>query len=562
MLKRWIDRWRSAGARPPAAPSPAAASADAERLYLEAAQALADGRIDQAERAVEAALALRHDFAEALLLQGLVHKRHGRLDDAADSLLLAQHYRPQLAEVAFQLGLIASAQGRAAEAEQHLRQAVAADSRHSRARNALGAVLFKAGALAEAAACFRGALDIDPDYAQAHSNLGCLLLTRLDEWEAGAQHIETAWRLEPSNQDVMCNWAMLQQQRGRLEESAALWTRLAEGEDADKARLNRALVLLKQGNFARGWDDYEARKRTESEYVPRHLPFAEWTGESLAGRTILVHAEQGLGDQIMFASCLPDLARTAGHCVVEVSARLEPLFRRSFPEATVVSAEDVAAGDGWRERTPAVDCQVAIGSLPQRFRRAHADFPRHSGYLRADPVRVEAWRRRLAGLPGGRGIGISWRGGTAHSRRSLRSVPLAQWLPVFAVAGCDFVSLQYTDCGAELDALAKAHGVRVHHWQEAIDDYDETAALASALDLVISVQTAAAHLCGALGRPAWVLVPAVAEWRYLESGDAMPWYPSVRLWRQRDAGGWAPVMAHVADALERRVQAPGRGAAC
>ena len=362
----------------------------------------------------------------------------------------------------------------------------------------------------------------------------------------------------------MCNWAGLLQHRGQLAEAIALWTQLADkgGEDAENAQLNRALVLLKQGVFARGWLDYEARKRTPSEYRPRNFPYAEWNDEPLDGRAILVHAEQGIGDQIMFASCIPDLMQRASHCVVECEPKLEAIFRRSFHTATVTCAQKDASGRDVLAEAPAIDYQVALGSLPLRFRSTSTDFPRHEGYLRADPAKVAAWRRRLEELPASRRIGISWRGGVQRTRQAVRSLPLAELLPILKCAQTVFVSLQYTDCAAELAEVERDLGIRIWHWQEAIDDYDETAALVCALDLVISVQTSIVHLSGALGRPVWVMVPSVAEWRYLDRGEQMPWYPSVRIWRQDRLGEWQPVVERVAAALRssdavRRVRQAG-----
>jgi Flp pilus assembly protein TadD len=551
-LKRFVMRIRTGGADAAAAPAADGARAAAERLYIEGAQHMAAGRLPEAEASLSRALELRHDHAEALLLQGLVLKSLGRCEDAGDSFMLAVHFKPSLAEAHLQLGLIAWAEGRRPEAERCFRSAVAADTGHAKAHNALGVVLSKSGSFAQAEDGFRRAIAIEPGYAQALSNLGCLLATRLDRWEEGATHIEAAWRLEPSNQDVLTNWALLLQHRGRLAESLAVWSGLVEdGSDVEKARLNRGLILLIQGDFARGWDEYEARKRTESEYVPRNFAFPEWKGEPLAGRTVLVHAEQGVGDQIMFASCLPDLLRLAGHCVVECDAKLERLFRRSFSEAAIVSAGEVSAGAQWMEKVPQIDCHVAIGTLPLHFRRSAAAFPQHGGYLRADPGKVVAWRRRLDLLPGRFKVGISWRGGTLQSRRSLRSIPLREWLPIVTQGGFDWVSLQYTDCREELADLQREHGVGIHHWQEAIDDYEETAALAAAVDLIIAVDNTMAHLAGALGRPAYLLLPMSPDWRWLSQGEAVPWYPSVRAFRQARGEGWAPVIAAVATEIAR-----------
>jgi hypothetical protein len=260
-----------------------------------------------------------------------------------------------------------------------------------------------------------------------------------------------------------------------------------------------------------------------------------------------VYGEQGLGDEIMFASCVPDAIRDVGHCVIECAPKLEPLFRRSFPAATVYAATDGTVPGPVRER--GIDCEVPAGSLPLYYRSTVQAFPAHTGYLKADPERIERWRARLESLGGaGFNIGISWRGGSHKTRRPLRSVALDRWGPILQVPGTNLVSLQYDAVPDELAELDR-QGITLTHWPDAISDYEETAALVSAVDLVISVCTAVIHLGGALGRPVWVMAPYSPEWRYGFSGTAMPWYPAVRVYRQPQFGAWDPVIADVAVAL-------------
>ncbi len=250
----------------------------------------------------------------------------------------------------------------------------------------------------------------------------------------------------------------------------------------------------------------------------------------------------------MFASCLPDVVAASAQCVIECSRKLETLIRRSFPAATVYAANP--DGSPPRERPgPGIDVQCPIGSLPLYFRRERADFPRHRGYLQADGELVAAWRERLAALGPGLKVGISWQGGTHKSRRPVRSLPLAQWLPILQVKDVHFVDLQYTDCRTELAELTAASGVRVHSWDEVRADYEQTAAVVTALDLIVSVCTAVIHLGGALGRPVWVMAPFSPEWRYGIAGDEMPWYPSVRIFRQPAYGEWDAVIGTVAQCL-------------
>jgi hypothetical protein len=199
--------------------------------------------------------------------------------------------------------------------------------------------------------------------------------------------------------------------------------------------------------------------------------------------------------------------------------------------------------------TADIDCEVPVGSLPLYFRRQVADFPRHRGYLQADCARVEYWKQRLASLGAGIKVGISWRGGSLQTRSPLRSIPLEQSLPILRAGGAQFVSLQYDASGNELDRFRTDCGIEVRHWPDAIADYDETAALVSALDLTISVCTAVIHLGGALGQPVWVMAPHSPEWRYGFAGETMPWYPSVRIFRQPAFGEWTPVVDKVAKLL-------------
>jgi hypothetical protein len=321
----------------------------------------------------------------------------------------------------------------------------------------------------------------------------------------------------------------------------------------------RAVARLKHGDFGGRWDEYESRFASPLA-TRRPYAFPPWDGTPLGEGALLVYGEQGLGDQIMFASCLPDLRRQTPNCVIECDPRLGGLFARSFPGARVVTAAQSDAAPAWLAEPGwvrgAIRAQIPVGSLPRRFRRSATDFPRHAGYLRADPARVERWRARLAAYGTNPKIGVAWRGGTATSRRSLRSLELDELAPVLASAPATWVSLQYTDCRTEIAATERRHGVTVHHWEEAIDDYEETAALVAALDSVVTVCTAVAHLSGALGQRALVMVPYAAEWRYGAAGEAMLWYPSVRLLRQPAPGAWVDLLEHVKNelfALERPV---------
>jgi hypothetical protein len=336
----------------------------------------------------------------------------------------------------------------------------------------------------------------------------------------------------------------------RLEVAHSAYQRALEVKpDYVQAKWRCSVIALLKGEFDRAWADYELRHLSEDR-PQRHFQQARWRGESLAGKTLLVHAEQGLGDEILFASCLPDVLALAQHCVIDCHPKVAPIFRRSFPAATVHGGYQTQDAS-WLEDFPRPDYQIAVGSLCQLLRNHPGDFPLHAGYLRADPHKAAAWKARLDAMGPELKVGLSWQGGTQLSRGGLRSLTLQQLLPVLQVQGVEFVDLQYTDSTLERGEIEQHHGIRVAHWQEAIDDYDETAALIVALDLTLSVCTSVVDLAGALGRPVWVMTPFSPDWRFGCAGERMAWYPAAKLFRQQRRGEWGPVIAAIAGDLVR-----------
>lgn len=549
LLKGWFAGRRKGSVDQPRASSSAVTDvSEADRWCLEAAEHLARGRLAEAEQAVTRALQSRHDHAEALIVQGAIFMKQERLEDAADSFMLAAHFKPELAEAHHQLGVIAAVQGRVDDAESFFRRAIRKDPLHAKAHNSLGALLSEQGELEGAVACFRRAVAIRPDFAPAHSNLGSLLITKLDLFDEGEKHIEEAIRLAPDSPDAQCNWAMLLQYRGQYREALARWTELLDTGslvDDAKARLDRAMIFLLLEDFDAGWEEYEKRFAADRK-AARDFGLPEWNGEPLTGKSILVFAEQGLGDEIMFASCLPDLIAIAGHVIVECNDRLATLFRRSFPEATVHGGRKEDSAD-WLSQFIPVDYQVPIGSLPRRFRRSPSAFPGQYPYLKADVERIDYWRRRLREEGKGLAMGISWRGGTASTRSNARSVPvdlLGEILP----KNVTWVSLQHG-----VDPLPAALSW-VRSFPGITQDLDDLASLMGALDLVVSVDNTNVHLAGALGRPVWVIISNRPEWRYGASGDRMPWYPSSKLYRRDQNEDWDAVLGRLASGLDEFIK--------
>jgi Flp pilus assembly protein TadD len=464
-------------------------------------------------------LKFRHDDADAHNNLGLCYLETGRREDAVDAFVLATHFRPDFPQAFYHLALAA----------------------------------LQERDIAEAVRCLKRALELSPDFAVACNSLGYVFTHQTGDFEQGAALIRKALALNPADPDILCNYGAVLAQEGRAEEALAVCDELlASHPQMHEARLNRALALLKRGHFDVAWPDYEARKFARGNYIPRALPFPEWRGESLGGKKLLIYAEQGLGDQIMFASCVPDVLKLADACLIECAPSLVPLFARSFAGATVVAQTQDDANLARTAQAAADTHQVAMGSLPAQFRQRRADFPDHAGYLRADPARIAYWKNRLDALGPGLKAGISWAGGTPATRSASRSMQLVDWTPIFGQRRCHFVNLQYGNAATELRALLGKREVSIHDWRDAIENFDETAALVAALDLVITVQTALVHLAGALGKPTWVMLQAASEWRYGEQDESMPWYPGVRLFRQSRPGDWQSVVASVARDLAQR----------
>lgn len=464
---------------------------------------------------------------------------------AARAFYEAAHRRdPDDAAIAFRLGVIYGSGGFPAEAEPLLARAARARPADVEVVNAQAAVAWLQADWARARQHFLAALELAPRNATVLANFG-LCLHDAGAFAEAAGVLARALAYEPTHLDALVNLALVRLDLGDDAGVADCLERaLALAPDHAEARFLRAQWLLRQGRFAEGWREFEFRLRCRDGRCVELPGVARWDGSPHGGRVVIC-AEQGLGDQIMFASRLPAALARAPHCDLECDPRLVRLFERSFP-AVRVHAQLPTFARPWALATPDLR-QVHIGSLPLLSGAATPTRP-HS-YLRADPVRVDHWRGRLQALGPGLKVGIAWRGGVPRTRQALRSIPLPQWLPLLDLPGVRFVGLQHGACEEDYRELAARSAVRIAHWQAAIDDLDETAALVTALDAVVCVCSTLVHLGGALGARVLVAVPASPEWRYRDAGDTMPWYPAVRLFRQARAGDWQTALTAVADEL-------------
>ncbi len=507
-----------------------------------------------AQASFRRAVAIKHDYTEALAADGHVSFLLGQFEDARDAFELALAFDPRCVAALIGLARLCRETGANQQAAEHLRRALDIAPGNAEAYFEYGRVLNASGDTPGALAAYRRAVECKGDYVVALVNLGLLYLGQIGDARQAQQLFERAAALEPHSVGIQANLGLALQEQGKFKEALAHYDALiARRPQEIEYRWNRAIALLTQGDLERGWEDYELRHVRGGRDVRRHLPFPEWDGSNAAAHHILVYAEQGVGDEIMFASCVPDLLRLGANVVLECDKRLATLFQRSLSAAKVCGASRNAVNRDWLAAYPQIDRQIATGSLPRFFRKRAAEFPQHNGYLVADPLRKAQWQARLANRDRFVNVGLSWRGGTRGTRAELRSLAFEACLPWLALPRCRFVILERGDQAAALSAAGK--GADLRHWPEALEDLDEMAALIAALDLVVTVQNTTAHLSGALGQRAWVLLPQPAEWRYGWDGAAMPWYPSMQLFRQPTAGEWRPVIAAIGSALTRFTQA-------
>ncbi len=492
---------------------------------------LRQGNPDGALPSLQRAIALKPDDAEAHAELGSALKARGRLDEAVAACQRAIALSPHYAAAYAHLGNARLDQKRYDDAIAAYRRTIAIDDSAAEVHNNLGNALKAKDRLDEAIAAYRAAVDLRPGFAEAHSNLG-VALAQHGKYDDAIASYRTAIDLRPDYADAYTSLGNTLVEQGRFEEAMACHDEaltLHPG-DAD-AHCNKAYPLLALGRFHEGWREYEHRQRKAG---ARTLLVAAppWDGGALAGKTIVVHAEQGVGDEILFASCLPDLIAGAGHCLIECEPRLGGLFARSFPTATVGGRR--RADLGWLAEAPPVDAYVMQGSLMRHFRPSLESFPDHGGYLLADTAARDRFADRLAALGPGLKVGISWRNKRGTDWRDQQGAhwndtytAIEEWRDILTLAGVRFVNLQYDGPGAELANVEDRFGVHVHDFADLdlMNDFDGVAALISALDLVIAPGNTVAALAGALGAPVWMLTLA-PNWCMFGT-DRYPWFPSV-----------------------------------
>jgi tetratricopeptide (TPR) repeat protein len=427
--------------------------------------------------------------------------------------------------------------GRLGEADALYRAILAIDPDNFAALNRRAVLAAQRGELVDALRLIQAAARANPNLGQIATDMG-VILERLGRFDEAIESYERALILQPNQPIALVGRCLGLGFKGRYDEAIAAFTRAIEVDPNHvEAHFHRGLFLLLTGRFAEGWEEYEWRLKHAQRKAERPpFPIPDWNGEPLAGKAIYLYVEQGYGDAIMFARYAPMLAARGGTVLFCVRPGLRELFA-DMPNVQVGVVGDTG---------PPCDYMCALLSLPRIFKTDLASIPADVPYVHAAPERIAKWRSRIP-RDGRLNVGLVWAGGRSFAADRQRTIGLAPMLPLIGDPRIRYVSL-HTELREDDAALVARHPEIVHFGPE-LKDFADTAALISQLDLVISVDTAVAHLAGAMAKPVWILLPFNPDFRWLLGRDDSPWYPTARLFRQSALDDWSSVIARVRDAL-------------
>jgi tetratricopeptide (TPR) repeat protein len=499
------------------------------------------GRPEQAADYFQRAAALSPASVEILNNLGTALHDQGKLDEAVSCYQQALSLRPDAVDTLVNYAGALRERGEPGRAAEQYQRALAQRPDHVAALIGLGTALRDHGKTDAAIAHFKQALTLAPDRADAHNNIA-IALEAVGDLPNAVAHYEEAVALSPNQAAVHNNLGNALEHQGRLDEAMTCYERaLALKPDYPEAHYNRALLLLLLGDLAQGWAEYEWRWRCKANPERGYTTRPQWSGEVLAGRTILIQTEQGFGDSFQFLRYVPILAEGGAEVVLAVPA---PLLR--LAETLPGIGGVVSEGDP----LPDFDFHCPLLSLPAVLGTTIETIPASVPYLSPPPETSAVWETRLA-VKTGLKVGLVWSGNPANRMNPQRSISLVALEPLWRIPGIRWYSLQV---GSPTEAIGRAPDQPIEDLAPLLTDFAETAAAICHLDLVISVETAVAHLAGALGRTVWVPLTVVPAWRWLLGRDDSPWYPTMRLFRQTAPGDWTPVVDALAAQLREMAQ--------
>lgn len=486
------------------------------------------------------AIALNPRLADAYNNRGITLSHLGKYKEAISSCDRAIALNPHYAEAYINRGSILTKLARYEEALVSYDRAVSLNPAHAETHYNRGVALAELSRSEEALASYDRAIALNPRHDGAYINRG-IVLTALDRHEEALTSYDHAIALNPGHHGAHVNRGVTLAELNRLSEALASYDHAfaLSPDDAD-ANLNTAYIKILLGQYEEGWKLFEWRNKHEDQSKsPQHFPKPLWLGqESLAGKTILLHLEQGIGDTIQFCRFAPLAEALGAKVILQTQPALAPLLNSL--EGTI---EVIPHGSP----LPAFDLHCPMMSLPLAFKTTVNTIPKNIPYLKTDPSKQKQWRNRI-GIKSRQRVGLVWSGGQGHKNDRNRSISLKVLTPLLDL-NFEFHCLQKEIRPIDIALLSECHQIRTH--ENELNDFSDTAALIAEMDLVISVDTSVAHLAGALGKPVWILLPFAPDYRWMMDRDDSPWYPTARLFRQPRIQDWTSVMSKVAAELEK-----------
>ncbi|MHA1539764.1 MAG: tetratricopeptide repeat protein [Alphaproteobacteria bacterium] len=486
---------------------------------------------------------------------GAAYKASGRIKKAIEAYRSALKIDASQPGVYSNMGNAFKSQKDYDRAEKAFRRAISLQSDFWQAHTNLSNLLIDRDRIPEALDVLEDVMFTEPEFGKAYAQYGRALAT-MDKNDAAAFFYRKALELDPKDDSTWLNYSQNLKVQKRMDESLeCLEECLALNPTSEYGHYHFGLFSLLSGDLKRGFHEYQWRWSVESFPSPkRPFPQKYWKGQSLQGKKILVWGEQGVGEEIMFSHLIKDLQEEgAAECSFEADHRLVPLFQRSYPDVKVF-ARKVNPPDFVMDKTT-IDYHSAIGSTCRAFRTRFEKFPKHEGYLVPDEKRVTEFKKRYDKMKrkGDLKVGISWKS-LNKTLGAPKTVTLADWEDILKQKGAFFVNLQYGDCTEDLALLKEKTGLEIYDDPniDLREDLDGLAAQISTLDLVITTSNVTAHLAGALGIPALVLLPHVPLWHWFLGREGSPWYPSLTFFRQYKKGDWEPVLRRIAVAFEKK----------
>jgi len=502
------------------------------------------GKLDDAVNSYKHAIYIKPDYCEAYFNLGVAYQRQLNYNDAVKCFKQAVTIKPDSAEYNYYLGNAFKNQGKFEDAINSYKNALKFKPEYAEVYLNLGVSYIKQGQPDESIECCYKAIEIKPDYAEAFYNLG-IAFNDKGELDEAVKSYKRALQLKPGFKDVYVNLGNSYKNKLELDEAVKCFGLAVTGREGyDPARMNRALTWLLKGDYEKGWPEYEQRL-AKKEYLRREFPYTRWDGSTLNGKTILVHAEQGFGDTMQFVRFLPLVKEMGGQIIFECQKSLTNLLQYC------AGVDKIVASDGNVTPSVAFDVHLQLLSLPGISGVYLDSLPVKVPYIFPDTALVSYWKEKLSSNNNLK-VGLVWGGNPKQSNDNNRSSTLACFSQLGSISGVTLYSLQKGEPASQL--TNPPEGMNVVDFDDEMKDFSDTAAFIDNLDLVIAVDTAVAHLAGALGKPVWVLACYCPTWHLQLWRDDCAWYPSMRVFRQSEPHDWDSVLQQVAVSLRRVVE--------